>query len=218
MPRMDFYLEKYMTDRTHYGDAVLTQNGKWTHLYKGMKHIVIGLVLLFGSMMLLFATDQMGLLFITAIGYFWFFIGIVSYQVFAFKYFTANKSIIGNVEFSVAPDTFEIFMRILLVGLGIGIVVGIFSAVVGGILSGIVAVDPTTFIGSAIAGVVGYIAVFVLIGALNLAWIVQPIISRIVKTVVIHNADDLDQISQRDAAEGLDGEGFADALDIGAAI
>ena len=47
LPRQTFYLEKYMTDRMWFGDARFEQGGRWTGLYGAMKHVFIGLAIVF---------------------------------------------------------------------------------------------------------------------------------------------------------------------------
>ena len=217
-PRMSFYLEKYMTDRTYYGDTVFVQNGKWTDLYKGMKHVAIGVVIMAVSMSVLVITEKGAAMLVFFVGYIWVFVGVVSYQVFSFKYFTANKSLVGEVEFSVEPVTFEIVMRIILVGIGISILAGIVGFIFERTVTSMFEAGSTGIVVSSIAVALGYIVLILSMSAMSLAWIIQPIISQVVKTIQIKNHEDLDQITQRAAADGLDGEGFADALDIGAAI
>ena len=217
-PRMSFYLEKYMTDRTYYGDTAFVQNGKWTDLYKGMKHVAIGVVIMVVSMSVLVITEKGAAMLVFFVGYIWVFVGVVSYQVFSFRYFTANKSLVGEVEFSVEPVTSEIVVRLFAVSVLTAILLAIFGGIVSSVLNDLVTESPTEIIGPLLAMAIGYTGIFILGGALNLAWLIQPIIGDIVCTLKIKNHEDLDQITQRAAADGLDGEGFADALDIGAAI
>ena len=43
LPLQTFKLEKYMADRSYYGSARFTQEGKWSDLYKAMTHILIAI-------------------------------------------------------------------------------------------------------------------------------------------------------------------------------
>ena len=63
-----------------------------------------------------------------------------------------------------------------------------------------------------------YLGLLLAFGGVSLVMITQKIIEHMVNSVTVHNADHLDTIRQRAADKGADAEGFADALDIGAAI
>ena len=52
-PLVTFRLEKFMADRTWYGDGRFHQEGRWQALYAGMKHVFIGLGVLIGGGVLL---------------------------------------------------------------------------------------------------------------------------------------------------------------------
>src|SRR6056297_4057998 len=42
LPRQTFWLEKYKTDRSWYGDGRFVQEGRWSALYPAMTHLLIG--------------------------------------------------------------------------------------------------------------------------------------------------------------------------------
>jgi len=66
--------------------------------------------------------------------------------------------------------------------------------------------------------VLSYVIFFLLFGGLFLVLITQKVIAHVVSNVTVLNADHLDTIRQRAADKGADAEGFADALDVGAAV
>jgi uncharacterized membrane protein YjgN (DUF898 family) len=229
-PRASFYLEKYMTDRTWYGDARFEQDGKWTALYPAMKHLFIGagFIIVGVALAALFEAIVAAIL-LSIVGYIWMIVGAVYYRVQAFNYLTAHKVLDDKIGFYSEVKTstviFTYIVWILIIGAVSSIaftalfVVGFVGAFVTGMsfeasLSG----SMVGAVALAIFGVVGYIAILLTLGALSLVIIVQPIIAHLVDGVQVHGAEHLDDITQRSADLGADAEGFADALDIGGAI
>ncbi len=227
LPRQTFYLEKYMTDRTWYGDAKFVQVGKWTALYRGMKHIFIGVgLMIVGLAITAFTQSPAPILIFGIVGYFWALIGLVSYRIFSLNYLTRHKVLDKEVSFTSDASTAEV--------VGIYIVGSLAIAVLGAILGYIA----TTVVAGALAGlgtvafedlsninfvvflvpVLSYIIFFLLFGGLFLVLITQKVIAHVVSNVTVLNADHLDTIRQRAADKGADAEGFADALDVGAAV
>ena len=49
LPRQTFWLEKYKTDRSWYGDGRFVQEGRWSALYGAMKHLFIGVGLVLAA-------------------------------------------------------------------------------------------------------------------------------------------------------------------------
>ncbi len=223
LPRQTFYLEKYMTDRTWYGDGKFEQHGNWTALYPAMKHLAIGLAILVGGGLLGGVTGSEGIAVIAGlVGYIWFMVGLVSYRVKSFIYLTDNKMLDSAVSFEAAPQTSTIVSTVLVGGLVVGLIVGVVFAVVGGIASAML--GPMMFGNPAaqIFGVIVIAAIYLLVlamaGALSLVWITQPIIDHVVSEMKVHGAEHLGTIKQRAHDSGADAEGFADALDVGGAI
>ena len=223
LPRQTFHLEKYMTDRTWFGDGRFEQMGKWTALYPAMTHLAIGLAILIGGGLLGGVTGSVAIGVIAAIvGYVWFMVGLVSYRVRSFIYLTGNKTLDGEVTFDAAPETSTVVATVIVGGLVVSLIVGVVFAVVGGIASSMAG---PVMLGSPVAQIVGliavaaiYIAALAMAGALSLVWITQPIIGHVVSTMNVQGAEHLDTIKQRAHDDGADAEGFADALDVGGAI
>ena len=223
LPRQTFYLEKYMTDRTWYGDGKFEQEGKWSALYPAMKHLAIGLAILIGGGILGGLTGSAAIGAIAAIvGYIWFMVGLVSYRVKSFIYLTDHKVLDGEVRFDATPETSTIVSTVIVGGLVVGLIVGLVFAVVGGIASAMM--GPLMF-GNPVAQIIGlivvvaiYIMALAMAGALSLVWITQPIIDHVVTEMRVYGAEHLNTIKQRAHDSGADAEGFADALDVGGAI
>src|SRR6056297_3230964 len=103
LPWQTFRLEKFMTDRSWYGDAQFRQDGKWTALYPAMKHLAIGLVVLVGGGILGGVAGSGAIVVIAGIvGYIWLLVGMVSYRVKSFIYLTENKVLDDTVRFEAA--------------------------------------------------------------------------------------------------------------------
>ncbi len=228
LPRQSFYLEKYMADRSWYGDAKFEQLGRWQSLYPGFKHILIGMVVLVVSAILLATTNgaaagAIGL----SVGYIWITIGAVYYRIYAFNYLTSNKSLNSQIGFFSGARTGKV------VGTAIkgAILIAIIGAVAGGIFFAIsfamigfsMPRDPSVLGGLTggilgVLGVVFYVGFLLMMSALSFILITQPIIAHVVDNAALSGAEHLNNIQQREADEGADAEGFADALDIGGGI
>jgi hypothetical protein len=63
-----------------------------------------------------------------------------------------------------------------------------------------------------------YVFGLILIGAISLAAITQPLLVHVIGATEVLNIEAAAEITQRAADKGADAEGFADALDVGAAF
>lgn len=232
LPRQTFWLEKYKTDRTWYGDQRFVQGGKWTALYGAMRHLLIGGAIAFVVPIVLgvgLAWRQTGkdtavaaIMAAMFLGLVWAAFGYLYYRVHSFRYLSAHKSLVGEVAFRAEPRTGRLIGVYLLgtlavaaiAGAAFAVAAGVSAAAIGGAVGSGAAPGPLGFI--VVAAL--YLGVFTLAGALVLAFITQPIIAHIVGTFTIFNPEGIATIRQRAYDPGADAEGFADALDIGAAI
>lgn len=228
LPRQTFYLTKYMTDRSYYGDAKFEQRGRWQALYAALKHVLIGIALIIGGGAVIAAgtvnnTVALAILggVVLFVGYFWVMIGFVYYQVRSFAYLASNTVLGDKVGITSSPSTGEIIKIVLVGGIVLGVAAAVLFAVLGGVFYGVV----MTSVGSGQPNILLfvpiallYVAVLVALGALGLVMITQPIIAHIASTLHITNVEALASIRQRAADPGADAEGFAEALDIGGAI
>ncbi|MFL4469961.1 YjgN family protein [Tateyamaria armeniaca] len=227
-PLATFKLEKYMADRSWYGDAQFEQTGRWQDLYAGMKHVFIGLAIMIVGGLLGFASGSPALGGIGIfVGYIWLLIGLIYYRVYAFNYLTRHKVLDGQVTFEAKLETGTI-LTIIVVGT---IILTVLLAIIFGVIGAIFASSMDVFVGgglsqpgSAPTGIalainaILYVGAILVAGGLSMVLITQPIIEHAVNNVIVHNADHLNAIQQRAADAGADAEGFADALDVGGAI
>lgn len=226
-PMATYRLEKYMADRSWYGDAKFQQNGRWQALFKGMKHILFGLLLMVG-LPIVFGLLNLGPLAAISlfVGYFWFLFGMIYYRVFAFNYLTNNKVLDGEVTFDADAQIGRIATIAIIGTIVVGVVFAVILAVAAGIgyssfqgvvTGGGVGAASFPFLSTAVI-VVLYVVALMIAGGLSLVMITQPIIDHVVTHLTVQNADHLATIQQRAADSGADAEGFADALDVGGAL
>ena len=223
-PLANFKLEKYMIDRSWYGDAKFEQHGKWTKLYGAMKHIFIGLTVLSVGIGAGAAMESEAMLAIGGVvGYVWLVVGGLYYRVHSMRYFFANRTLGEDIAFKAEPRTWDLLKIALIGGLIIGAILLAIMAVGGLGMAGVMSMvaQSESFALMGLIGFVGavlYVLLLVLVGALTLVFILQPMINHFVTTFTVQGKDALGDISQRAAETGVDAEGFADALDIGGAF
>ena len=225
LPRQSFYLEKFMTDRSHYGDARFEQGGRWQGLYGAMKHLFIGLGLMIaGAVLATAVAPTLGIISIV-IGYVWLMLGFLYYRVHSYAYLANHKTLGGQVTFNAAPRVTVILKTLVLgsiaVSLAGGVAFSVLAAVMVALFGGMGA-EMGMGMGPNIAAlvplIIGYLLIFVALGALTIVMITQPIIAHLVNNLQVNNTQALGDIRQRHYDSGADADGFADALDVGGAI
>ncbi len=237
-PLATFRLEKYMVDRSWYGDAQFELLGRWQALYPGMKHVFIGMGLLVGATAMVSAgiywnvigAIVFGGLFVV-VAYVWIIVGTIIFRVYSFNYLTRNAVLDEEVVFEAHLDPTHVVMKVLIgfaaATIAPGIILGILGAIVGAVFFAVSMGGPSLDTGGAIEGLaiggtvlfaLGYVSALLLVGAIWMVMVTQPIVAHAVTNITVHNSDHLELIRQRSADKGADAEGFADALDIGGAL
>ena len=159
------------------------------------------------------------------IGAIWTYIGLAYYNVHSYRILASQKRLGDDVRFISEPRTKRIIGIYLLGGLIISMLAPTVAGLIGGILGFIsqillggfnLGLGPEMPPGVIIGGVFGYVALFVVMGVLNLIFITQPITEHYAQVTKISNADNLSKVMQREGDEMIEAEGFADALDVGA--
>ncbi len=233
-PRQIFWLEKFRIDRTWFGRERFVQEGGWTTLLPAATHLYIGIGLsILAGVIGWFNPVGFALLGLSVP---WLVIGLVHFKVQSFRILTANKRLGGAIRFHAAPRTGRVFgiyllgnfiaSMILWLGL-MALVVGIvvFLAMFSQLDVFSEDFDALLDSGDAIVqfGLIGvlallYFSVFVFWGVLNQVFVTMPLLRHYAETTSIANSHQLVLISQRPRDEFSEAEGFAEALDIGAAI
>ncbi|MDB4558843.1 YjgN family protein [Amylibacter sp.] len=235
LPRQTFWLEKYKIDRTWYGNTKFVQGGKWTSLYPAMKHYFIAGALIAVPSLLAAVTEQPVWLFFAFIGGVWFYYAFAFYAVESFRILADQKRLGERVGFITAPRASKVFwtyvLGALLASTCAGLVFSAFSVVAGNFIGvsalgllgeGAQLFNPENmsigfYIGISLF-VVGYLAMLLSYGVFGMIFVSQPVLEHYVETTQILNPEALDDIQQRSRDEMVEAEGFADALDVGAAI
>ena len=222
-PRMTFLLEKYRTDRTWLGSERLTQGGDWRMLYTIWVPVQLCLVLAVVALgFVVFAQD-------------WRFLGVlglvalclpaaaVHYRVQS-RARMANEKRAGALGLRAAPRTGRIF-RIAALGYTIiFLMAGALSGMLGvvvvvslgiGEVAGAMALPVWLTTG---LGLLVYFLIFVLWAVLRHVFVTLPTWAHYAETLTVTGASDLGQVHQRDRDPHREAEGFAEALDLGAAI
>ncbi len=221
-PLMTFRLEAYMTGRTWYGGARFRQGGSWRGLYPAYGHVIVGMVLI-GLAVLVGIGGSPGLAAcLGVVGAIWGAIGVLVYRVRAFAYLMSHKELEGGLGFRAAPRAGSVvwlyIKGVLIVGLLGGVASGVIFAPLATVMTGVEAPSDLARLEFAVLGVLAYLLVLTVFGALSLVFISQPILAHFVDSATVTGAGALDSVRQRVADGGADAEGLADALDMGGAF
>ncbi len=226
-PLMTHRLETYRIDRTWFGDRQMAQGGSWTQLIRGMIPVWIVLVL----PVAIFWTSEdvesaIGLVLLCApllaVAFAW-------YSVRSFRVLTATKTA-GPVHFASRARTPRVIGIYVLGYAATAILTGIAAALIGlvlialyGIAAGVeFSLDDADFTAPTVAvqlmAVAAYFLTFILWSAFRHIFVTQPLFRHYIETLDIVGSESLHNIVQRDRDEHREAEGFAEALDLGAAI
>lgn len=215
-PLATFKLEKYMAERSYFGDLQMKQGGRWTELYPALKHVLIGGAIILASIPV--AIMELGAIFSGAIffiGAVWLGVGAVYYKVRSFGYLTSHKTLGDTVGFTATPRAGAIIRVYVIASVGMGFLAvgGIFFA------ASIIGFFMALQTGVAILLMIAFYGLaFLLFEAFSMTMLTQPILEHYITSVSINNPEALAVVAQREEDMGTDAEGFADALDIGGAV
>lgn len=241
LPRQTFFLEKFKTDRTWIGQSQLYQGGHWTGLYPSMKHLFIAFgILAIAVVILAFSVDYdsfapnaegtglegdflgggsavLGFILIFA-GMIWLFVGQVYYRVHSVRYLTFHKMLDGGIEFETTPQTRRVIGIYFWGSLKASLLASVIGGAIGASFVGLAIVLFSPEVGAVVGLVMTYVLFILVYSVLSLIFITQPFFEYIATQTTIVNPEALDDLVQRDADDFAEAEGFADALDLGAAI
>jgi len=228
-PRMTFFLEKYQTDRTWFGDLRLEQGGRWTMLYPAARPLIFSVVST-AAVAGAAALGSPGWLFLLMATVPLFFYGLLHYRVRSFAILTNAKRANG-VSFEASPRVGRILgihlVGNLIIGVLLGGLIGVFA---GGLAGSLVAMQGpgTPGLDAAMSGApvgllvgmaaLAYLSIFLMWQVLRQVFITLPVWEHYAETLAITGAPALAGVGQRARDEHAEAEGFAEALDLGAAI
>ncbi len=232
-PRMTYRLEKFRTDRTTYGTVTLTQGGGWGMLYPAYLLFYIPALVTAGCVAVAVWFDDEIALVAMMISVPVALFGWVFYQVAAFRLMAATKSA-GDVGFIAAPRSWRVFW---IYGFGYflaGLVM--FSVLIAALillgaalgLSGSLSIDLDNidsltnaglpFWAATAIGVAFYFSFFIGWGVLRQVFVTLPLMKHYAETLSITGVSGLLAVRQTERDRFAEAEGFAEALDVGAAI
>lgn len=238
-PRMSFWLEKYKTDRTWFGDQKLVQEGRWTMLFPAALPVIVSVLVIGGAgagMAMLPTwldvtrdeqTELMwGLGIVMALAVFILPFAATFYWVRSFEILTNHKRA-GDLALSFDPSAAKVsrivFMGnsfvwflvfVMLIFLGLVIVVGAGGQDIERLTEiGALPVWVTTAFAA-----LSYFVIYIMWGALHHIFVRQPLWKHFSETLTLTGAPALRRVSQRMRDERQDAEGFSEALDVGGAI
>ncbi|MEL6610380.1 MAG: DUF898 family protein [Pseudomonadota bacterium] len=247
-PKMRFALEKFRIDRTVWGSVQLEQGGSARMLYPHFAHVMIGLFLTLAPLIdavnavsgLADASGTGRLFLMLLVGVPWLIYGLVRYDVMGRKVMAnaiRTSGAGGGIGFDAAPRTARM-VRIVVLGniarlFGAMIPVLVFTIAIGAVIaaSGMdagVLDSPFDLLmlgngpvpGWALLGLLGlaYFGTFLMWSVLTHVFLTMPVLRHYVETLTLTGADTVGAVVQRDRDEFAEAEGFAEALDVGAAI
>ena len=231
-PRMTFLLEKYRAERTVFGSERFTQGGRWQMLYRPFLPMLSGLIIvLAGSIVGAQSGPLIGAP-IVLLGAAFMVYGLAHYKAHSFRLLSNTKRL-GAIGFRSAPRPWRVlriyllgyllvFVGMAVLGLALGLAFGVLLEIFGLSLTedfeiADVGASIPFWVGSLFT-LSGYFAIFIFWGVLGHVLVTLPLARHFAETLQITGAANLPAIRQRDRDELAQAEGFAEALDVGAAL
>ena len=226
-PMTTLWLEKYRVSRTYYGDLRFVQGGSKWMLFGAMRHVYysLGLTVVVTAMTGFFENPAWLLFYLLSLP--WLIYGWAYWRSESFKRMTETKGL-GEMRFTAAPRPGRIIGIYALGGLVINVALsGVFMVIFFGVAivfgtADFENIDPEAMDGFATALIPAILAAYFLLifitRAMIHAWITLPIAEHFAEVTQITDAQNIAQVVQRERDEFAEAEGFADALDVGAAI
>lgn len=249
LPLRTFVLEKYVTDRTWFGDARFTQEGRAWPLFGYLLGPVAGLAVgggiialsVIGGSMAMMALPLPAFLVMAAgsvFGTMLVIAGFIYYYVASRRLMWSMKVLGPGLEFEMTPQTWQItrfhVLGTMLCGFAASFVTPVVVALVVGFLvligqldhAAITRFDPTSQYGfnlpanlTFVLSVVITLVWLMVFYSLRQALVILPTARHIAQTIQVHEPALLSAVRQRGGREGArDADGFAEALDVGAAF
>lgn len=230
-PFQTFYLQRYMVNRTWFGDRKFVQGGSVGSLYGAYLPYLIGVLGSFGAGFIGGFMNQPSLMWLLLITVPLALIGWVYYQVAGFRIMASNIALADGTQFDIFPRTgriirihifgnilifliLSVIIPILLVLLGI--IIGVGAADLNlGTLEDMEALPPSVLI---LAPLMFYLAFFVLRGALKHVFITYPLLSHALGTLRIDGSSALNSVGRGQDRHMHDADGFANIFDFGGGI
>lgn len=227
-PLMTFQLQKYMIDRTYFGDERFYQGGKAWMLYRAFVPLFVGTIATLGVTAYAIAFELPGyfglyVLTLPLMG-----VGWAYYKVAGFRMMASEIVFSGGTEFDVYPRTGRvIFVHIMgniLIWLLLSLIVPIFAAmllVIGQAGLSEFSIDalsdlpPWVYVA---APILFYVAFFVFRAQLVHVFITFPKLKHALETLVIYDAHFINDTKQGKDRHMHDADGLSAIFDFGGGI
>ncbi len=233
LPRQVFYLEKFRIDRTWFGGMRFHQGGRWTMLIRPALHYYAGIAISLTAVGLGMIEESFFLLLL--LGLPWVAFGWVRFRVGGFRVLANHKRLGEAIGFRATIRTGRVLGiyifgyllagLLLLAGLfGILIAFAIAAAFIGPELSGNAPLGANIHVtrlletSGYLVAALAYFSFFIFWGVLLQIFVTFPLMKHYATSLVLTNGHHLSTIQQRPRDAFSEAEGFAEALDIGAAI
>ncbi|WP_300515989.1 DUF898 family protein [Aliiroseovarius sp.] len=233
-PLKAFRLEKYLIDRTHFGSMTFQQGGRWTMLYGPLKHAFYAIAVLAVSIGAAVLSDNETWLALAVLAAPWAGFAGAYWRAHSWRLLTDHKEL-GEVRFRSTPRAGRVLGIWLLGGflIYLSVLAIIFALLIGvvALLAASASVEMIEFLNNleenfdtipawifTLAGIGIYFSFFLLGSALSHTFITLPMAAHFASQTQILNPEALAGIDQRARDEFAEAEGFADALDVGAAL
>ncbi|QPH54287.1 DUF898 family protein [Pontivivens ytuae] len=228
-PRQHWKLEKFRSDRTYYGDLRLRQGGRWQALMRPWLGVILSVVAT--TVLIIGATgadSPIAAVAFGVIGYLALILFYVRYQIVSFRILTGQKEA-GPIRLQSGVRTGRVIGIVLLGTFLVSVILSVIGAVLFAVMNLLVGstidfTDPEA-ITTALAGgaaLLGFVAIYLLLivlgGAFSEIFVSMPLVQHYVETLRIENAEALADVRQRAEDDFMEADGFADALDVGAAF
>ena len=237
-PVMTFRLEKYRAERTVWGDLTLEQGGGPGMLYRAAPPLIAGLAAIAGGAGLGLASPEGFENWITALGFgagsLVALYGLVHYRVASLRILTNSKRagpLRLEARFSPGRVAAILVFGHLVSGLVLAVLLTALAAAAGAVLAAAapdfaldIASERLPELGGlpaaalAVVAALTYFLLFILWGALRHAFVTMPLWRHYAETLTVTGTEELHRVRQKGRDAHMEAEGFAEALDIGAAI
>lgn len=238
-PRMTFWLEKYKTDRTWFGDQRLVQGGRWTMLFPAALPVILTFLAMAGAIAAMVGLPMLsgGSLgeasemvwaagIVLAIAIFVLPFTATYYWVRSLELLTNTKQA-GELTLEFQPSTARVCRIIFFGNFMVWFLVSLMLLFIGLVIvfgAGGQDIEQLTAIGALPVWVtiaftaLTYFVIYIMWGALRHVYVRQPMWKHFSEQITLAGAPALNGVAQRDRDERRDAEGFSEALDLGGAI
>lgn len=227
-PLLTFQLQKYMIDRTYFGDERFFQGGKAWMLYRAFVPLFIGTIATIGVSGYALALESPGYFGLLALTLPLMAVGWAYYKVAGFRMMAAEIVFSGGTEFDVYPRTGRvIFIHIMgniLIWLLMSLIVPLFALMILTIgqaglteysIDGLSELPSWVYVA---APIFAYVAFFVFRAQLVHVFITYPKLKHAMETLVIYDAHFINDTQQGEDRHMHDADGLSSIFDFGGGI